>query len=62
MEYVSLAVKDDLVPDYAELSMRTFRKASKPWQYHNLVFALKFAYPVKSWRKGWAVYQQGVFI
>lgn len=31
------------------------------WQYHHLVHALQFAYPVTRWRNGWCVYQQGVF-
>ena len=33
----------------------------KPYQYHHLIHALKFAYPVSQWRNGWCVYQQGVF-
>nr|DAO68253.1 MAG TPA: Ras of Complex, Roc, domain of DAPkinase [Bacteriophage sp.] len=31
------------------------------WQYHHIVFALQFAYPVKTWYQGWCVYQQGCF-
>lgn len=37
-------------------------KNQHPWQYHHLIFALKFAYPVSRWRDGWGVYPQGVFI